>query len=407
MRLLAAAVAAGILAGCSGRREEPLDLAPIFAQGALKTAGAEVPGPSAANEFAFDLARALVPEETTANVLFSPLSIRATLAMLATGTKGETQRQLLELLGANSAAASDAESAAVLQALLNSRDVDFSIANSVWSFGDFGMDQGYVKRLAESHGAMAATLPSRGADGLARVNDWTKTNTRGRIPRILDRLSRDSMLVLVNAVAFDAAWIAEFDPDKTKPAGFEKAGGGASTVQMMSGEGEEYLTGMLEDGANLGGVPYQGKQFQLVLVLPPQNESAVSYLGKLDSRQFEEILRNLRGGPHTELSFPKVKLQESYNLETALREMGVAAAFEPSGDFSPAVPSVELANVSQAIHKAFIEWDERGTKAAAATAVEVEAASAGFRFYADRPFLLFLVHMPTKWIVMMGVVNDP
>ncbi|HEY0867523.1 MAG TPA: serpin family protein [Fimbriimonas sp.] len=399
------------LLGC-GTPKAPL--AAIDAELVLKepASTAEIPSETM-NDFAFRLLHEAVPADETGNALLSPLSVNVCLSMLANGANGETRDLVAKTLGIESSEIDgwNAGSQALIQQLLKGRKVDLSIANSLWTFQDTPPREEFVSLLGKYYGAQAFSLQARDQEGIDKINAWTKRNTRERIPTIIETFDEASFAVLVNAISFDGEWKQKFDKGETENRLFHLEGGATVEVPFMKENELESHGALIESGARALEIPYADESFRLLLLLPPDGTRASKFLSDMSAKDLVEIRQNLMEG-EIRVALPRFRAARETDLKSVLEKMGAKELFKPGNDFSKIHDSPltrDAAFVSQAVHKAFIEWDEDGTKAAAATMMETATESAGplDAFVADRPFVYFLLHDPTDTILLAGLCNDP
>ncbi len=350
------------------------------------------------------------------NFVFSPYSISEALALLSLGAGGRTQAEILhtlhwsrppERLGA-AFAAQDAEVEGAAR-----DDLTLSVANGIW------YQRGQPPRASFSEAAQAAFHAElRVADFAAdlpvaqhMINYWVEKKTAGRIPLLVPpgALTPRTRLVLANAIYFKGRWAAPFEKERTAPKPFYTADGQSVPTPMMWREA--HCRTASADGCDLLELPYAGGALSMVIVLPktrdglPALEMALTadglsrWLGLLDAA----------GARQTDVTLPRFKMNFSVELTKALAQLGMVTAFvERQADFSPINGHRDL-YVSAAFHKAFIEVNEEGTEAAAATgfALQSFAVERAQAFTADHPFLFAIRCGSTGSVLFLGRVGDP
>jgi serpin B len=329
--------------------------------------------------------------------------------MAENGAGGETQTAMRKTLALpDSDAPTLNASTAALLAGLKSRNPDaLNIANALWADGRFTLAPEYVKLCTTLFGARASTLDFHDPRAAAEINDWVKAETKGKIGNIVtaDAVAK-AAVILTNAVYFAASWRTEFPPSQTQTAGFHLTGGGEKSVPMMH---QPRITGAYRAGENFEGALLQYKQSSIFLyaLLPRAGKTPGEVLGSLD-------LEHLTGGPAAfdlDLKLPRFTLDFSASLAEYLEKMGMALAFRyPGADFRP-MGSGEFV-ISDVIHKTRLEVDERGTVAAAATAVTVTAAAMMQRREAkslvfDRPFAVLIGDSQSGAVLFAGAIENP
>ena len=210
----------------------------------------------------------------------------------------------------------------------------------------------------------------------------------------------------MNAVYFNAAWARKFHPEATKEASFTKMDGSKVPVSMMTEQTSRPYAKVL--GYEAVELPYDGNELSMLVIAPTGGEFADFEWKNSPGEKVLEILGGLEN-KEVKLSFPKLKLEGAFTLKSPLQTLGMKEAFAPSADFS-GISTTERLRVSDVIHKTFLDVDENGTEAAAATAVVVENTSAPMNVVTmtvDRPFLMAIVNRPTKTLVFLGRILEP
>jgi serpin B len=257
--------------------------------------------------------------------------------------------------------------------------------------------------------AFDAVVESRDFDDPATVdaiNAWVEEKTEGYIDSIVDMLSPSDVMLLVNAIYFDAEWTLQFDPDHTRTQDFHLEDGGTVPVEMMSlDEADVRLVGSPDYLA--AELPYGGEAFSMVVVLPPYGVPVRELLAHMDGADWGTLLAGLGEVEGARIELPKFTLTHEAWLNDALMDMGMEIAFTPDADFTRLSPFGDQLCISYVRQKTFIEVDERGTRAAAATAVGVGVTSAPAGFVADRPFAFLIRERLSETILFAGLVGDP
>lgn len=392
---------AGILTGCG------------TAQGADLMDGVKAATPSgtltsdgsaAAADFGVRLFQQGMSEDE--NVLVSPLSVLCALAMTSNGAKGETRAQMEAAFGM-SIEELNGYLFAYLKQLPQGKNYKLSLANAIW-FKDtpsFAVEADFLQTNADYYGA---GLYKAAFDDTTRdeINAWVEENTDGMIKDILDKIPADAVMYLVNALAFDAEWRIIYKEDQIRSGTFTKEDGTTQSVELMHANENRYLeddhaTGFIKD--------YAGGQYAFVALLPKEGISLTDYAETLTGEYLQALLENPRQAA-VQTAIPKFESDYSVDLSSALQRMGMELAFR-GGDLSGIGTSAEgpLA-ISRVLHKTYIAVDEKGTKAGAATAVEVNTESAimppELKVILDRPFVYLIVDLNTNVPVFIGTVMD-
>lgn len=371
---------------------------------------AEEPMPQS-SEFAIDLYRQL--DTQTGNLFFSPLSVRAALAMTAAGAKGKTLEEMNNVLCLK-------DHQAIGQMLRDlarepkERDgkLVLRIANALWGQDRYPFDPAYVKLVREQYQADARNVDF-GNEPAARkaINDWVEEKTNKKIVDLIPAgiLKRDTRLVLTNAVYFNARWEYEFSKESTTDQPFHVTMDKTTSVPTMR---ETAHFGYAEtNDLQAIDLPYAGHDTSMLILLPKTGEELSAMEKNLSAKQLADTLRSLQSR-RIDLSLPRFKIEQSAALSQVLQALGMKLAFDADkADFS-GMCTAEPLYIDQVLHKAFVRVDEEGTEAAAATAVLMGAGAAmireePFRVQVDRPFVFVIRDQKTGEILFMGRVMNP
>lgn len=369
--------------------------------------------------FALDLYDQLRTDE--GNLFFSPHGISTALAMTYGGAREETQAQMKEALrfSLEETALHKAFSALEtrLNALQETGDVELLAANSLWPQEGALLDA-YLSLIETHYNAAVEPVDYTGASSRKRVrkriNAWVEGKTRDKIqdliPKgILDALTR---LVLVNAIYFKGNWTLPFDETATSEAPFHTTPESRVAVPMMH-QKETFRYGEIEGRLQLLELPYGERgDLSMLIVLPETIDGCGGVEAGLDPDTLSDWRRRLRR-KKVEVYLPKFKISDEFRLDKILRNMGMTDAFDPQkANFAGMDGRPDRLYITAAIHKAYVDVNEKGTEAAAATAVVVGARSVMAPepppvFRADHPFLFFIQENKTGAVLFMGRVADP
>lgn len=363
------------------------------------------------NAFALDLYRFVAEEE--GNIFYSPYSISLALAMTYAGARSETEAQMADVLHFDLPQDRLHPAFNALDLALASRGEEeegfrLHIANAVWGQEGYEFLSDFLQTLAENYGAGLRVLDFKAEpeESRAIINDWVAEETEERIEDLLPpgTIDPNTVLVLTNAIYFNAAWEHPFQEGATKDGTFYLLDGQEVTVPMMKqekflayGEGDDYQALELR---------YEGEELSMVILLPQEGEFE-EFEGTLDARRIEAMVQDMEF-TSVNVTMPKFSFEWDVSLEEALAAMGMPAAFGAGADFSGMTGSPDLF-IDDVVHKAFVAVDEEGTEAAAATAV-VMAESAPLspaEFTVDRPFIFLIRDRETGTILFIGRVMDP
>jgi serpin B len=400
--VLALAIGGGVSAqaGTSKHRgpRPPATFGPAVATGAL----------------GLDLMRTQPP----GNVVLSPDSVAAALAMTGTGAGGRTATEMagtLHLKGPQAFSAVGDLQGAILaaQAAAAAGDPEpptLEIADGLFVQSGLPIEPAFLAGAAQYFGATPEAVDFAGnpAGALETINGWVSEHTHGKIPRILESLPPEMALALANAIYLDADWEHPFKKSDTSPGTFHRAAG-PTTVEFM------HETKTLPYGAGPGyravELPYRASTLSLLVMLPAPGQRLGALQHRLDGRSLSRIARGLSEKPVI-LSLPRFHLNTDVELGEALKRLGMPTAFSEAADFSGITKAAPL-DIAFVKHAADFTVDEEGTIAAAATVIGIEFTSKprpprdAIRFNANRPFLFFLRDDRTGAVLFAGRITDP
>jgi len=367
------------------------------------------------NQFALDLYEK-IKQGSDGNVFFSPYSISTALAMTYAGARGETAEQMAEVLNFN-LPEEDLHRAfgklqSDLQADKQKKKFELHIANALWGQKGYKFLDEFLDLTRENYGAGLKEVNFVRETEKARktINEWVEEKTRDKIkdlikPGVLNKLTR---LVLTNAIYFKGLWLIQFDKEKTKEAQFSVKP--QKTVQVPMMYVKEDFKYFSNDEAQIIELPYKGEQLSMLVFLPKEK-------GGLKSMEKSLTLRNIRKWTNklqkqeVIVYLPRFKFVAGpIELRGVLSDMGMKNAFAPPpvADFSGMTGSKDLF-ISNVVHKAFVDVNEEGTEAAAATGVvmKITAIIENIIFRADHPFIFVIQDNSSKSILFIGRVVNP
>lgn len=359
--------------------------------------------------FALDVYRALRADEE--NLFFSPFSVSLTLAMVYAGARGSTEAQMAQALRFGLSQQDLHPAYNWLESTLRRRDrardeLRLHVVNTTFGRKGQAFLPSYLDLLARNYGAGMALLDfgNQPEDARRAINAWVGKQTEGRIPDLLPQgsISSLTMLVLVNAVYFKAAWHTPFDAARTESGVFHAAGGDV-TVPMMTGEPTRasYVRG---DDFQAVSLPYRGEAFDMVVVMPDQGRFD-ELETRLDAVRLSALLGWLQP-TRVAVTMPRFEVRTRATMNQILQTLGMRDAFTSGADFSGMNGRHDL-YLSLVQHEAFVRVDEAGTEAAAATAGGIGLVSLPQPVIIDRPFLFLIRHVETGAILFLGRVTNP
>jgi len=287
--------------------------------------------------------------------------------------------------------------------------VILEIANSVWVEKRLIVKEPFITALETWYKAEARDIDVTDPDAVDMVNAWIAEKTHDKITDMLDYLDPDLAMLLINAIYFNGKWRYQFDEDDTSDEPFYVTPTSPRNVPMM--HQTENLKAAKPDNVTIVEIPYGQGNYTMVAVLPDENVTTCEVADALTPALWQDWIEMLAGSTReVELSMPRFKYKYKRLLNDDLIGMGMGIAFNPSADFSNI--SGQGLWISRVLHEAFIETNEEGTEAAAATIVEMVRSTSGttpptLKVNIDHPFLYFIRETSTGTIVFMGRVGDP
>ena len=358
-------------------------------------------------DFAIRLFKA--SNENGKNTLISPLSVLCALAMTSNGAEEETLAQMEEVLGMTT----DELNLYLYSYMKNLPQGDkykLSLANSIWFTEDerFTVNQDFLQTNADYYGADIYKAPFD-KQTLKDINNWVKQNTDGMIPEILDQIPPEAIMYLVNALAFEAEWSEIYEKHQVKDGEFTKEDGTKQDVKFMYGSEGTYF----EDEKATGFMKrYKGGKYAFVAMLPNEGVSVSEYIASLDGESLNALLANPQYAT-VRTSIPKFETEYKVEMSEILQDMGMTEAFDMyNADFEGLGTSTDgNIYISRVLHKTFISVGEKGTKAGAATIVEMKNGAAGEptepkEVYLDRPFVYMLVDCENNIPFFIGTMME-
>ena len=368
--------------------------------------------PMGITNFGFNLFDAIWKTEQNQNIFISPLSVSIALTMTLNGAAGETEQAMMHTLQLQGIDRDSINSTyQQLQHKLNTNDpkVTLTIANSLWGHQAIQFMPNFLKRNEYYYNAEISSLDFSDPNTLNTINQWVSDNTNGKIPKILDRIASNEVLFLINAIYFKGAWQNEFDPSQTKDGKFHLSSGDEKTVPMMSRTGNyEVFSGENFQAINL---PYGEGKVSMYVFLPSQKSDLNEFLDRINTESWEQWLSDFRVR-NVRLQIPKFKIEYgTKELNDALTTLGMGIAFDADhADFSRMAFIERIGGnlyITKVSHKTFIEVNEEGTEAAAATSVGVGIKSLPPPFIVDRPFFFAIRDNETKTVIFLGTMMEP
>ncbi len=328
------------------------------------------------------------------NVIVSPYSAGVALSMLETGAEGETKVEFDNALNGTFFKSEDIQG--------NDR-ITAESANSIWISDDFSVRNRYVETLEMDFDAFIGNRDFSDPATVREINNWCSEHTNGKIREIVDKLSPDMVMVLVNALYFNAPWAAEFNPELTHDDVFHGIGGDVTIPMMFRKAVYEYAE---YQGFQIVGIPYDGGKYSMYIVLPPEGmtvDATIPYLGE----GIYDAAMGMLAPKEISLTMPKYKLTSSLVLNETLERMGVKSAFTSAANFKGVSASGRL-QLDAVKQKCYIDVSEKGTEAAAVTSSQIRMTSIRPETFmtVDRPFIFMIADRGNENVLFVGkIVN--
>jgi len=343
------------------------------------------------------------------NTLVSPLSVLAALAMTANGADGKTLEEMENTLGMTKE-----ELNLYLYTYMNSLPIGekykLSLANSIWFTDDerLSVNENFLQTNANYYSADIYKTPFDNST-VNDINNWVKEKTDGMIPKILAEIPDQAIMYLINALAFEAEWQEIYEKNQVKERKFTKENGEEQDVELMYGSEGLYL----EDDKATGFIKYyNGRKYAFVALLPNEGISVQEYVNSLDGKALNELLSSAEKRT-VNTAIPKFETEYDTEMSEILKAMGMQTAFDNHyADFGNIGEWTEgPIYIGKVLHKTYIQVGEKGTRAGAVTAVQIDGATSADpgeikRVYLDRPFVYMLIDCENNIPFFIGTLMD-
>jgi serine protease inhibitor len=368
------------------------------------------------NDFAFRLFQETARQEgPTKNLFVSPLSVAMALGMTYNGAAGTTQQAMQATLGLDGMTLNEInQSYRGVIDLLRGLDprVEFTLANSIWYRQQLTFEQAFLDTNRTYFDAAVRGLDFTSPSAAPTINAWVNDQTRGKITSIVpDPIPSDIVMYLINAVYFKGDWAVQFDKSLTRPAPFTLPDRSSTTVPMMSVSHEARVRVGGDAGVQVLDLRYGGGAFSMTIVMPRDPTGMDSLVAGLTRQRWDTWIAGL-DSTKAYVSMPKFKLEYKLTMNDVLNTMGMGVAFTPCpgvpdcADFTRMRPSRDLF-ISEVMHKTYVDVNEEGTEAAAATSVGMAPTSAPPQVVVDRPFLFAIRERFSGTILFLGRIMNP
>ena len=369
---------------------------------------------NANNQLAFELYSQFNEESKDSNIFFSPYSISIALTMTYEGAKGQTAEEMQSVLHIPEDANVRRPNFARIFNEINKKEKKYklSTANALWAQKDYSFLKEYTNNVEKYYGGKLTNLDFTRESEKSRqiINKWVEDQTNNKIKDLIPQgvLNAYTRLVLTNAIYFKGTWVKQFDEKDTKEEDFRIDSSNTVKVPMMRLIGDGVKFNYAEtDEIQILEMPYHGEDLSMLIILPKGNNFA--NIEKSITLEKLSEWKNMLNEQRVDIFIPRFKFKTKYFMAKALSDMGMPTAFGSTADFSGMDGTRDLF-IQNVIHQAFVEVNEEGTEAAAATGVVMGITSVGPRipiFRADHPFIFIIQESETGNILFLGRVSDP
>jgi len=367
------------------------------------------------NDFTFDLYAKL--KLKNGNLFFSPYSISACLAMVYEGADGKTAQEIREVFHYPEDDLTRRAGYASVFNGLNQKDKDYTLntANALWAQQDFSFLDSYLSMIEEYYGGRTTNLDFK-VDPLGSrdtINNWVEEQTNDKIEDLIseEAITDNTKMILTNAIYFYGDWLKQFPKDKTEQDDFQVTPDNKVQADMMHLSGEKF--NYMEDSQlQMLELPYKGNEISMLILLPKDDDIA-GLEESLTNKNLTDWKEAMTKEYEVNTFLPKFTFTKRFSLSDILQEMGMPTAFSSlKADFSKMTDAQGgVLFISDVVHQAFVDVDEEGTEAAAATATQMEFTTSApepvVTFRADHPFIVIIQEKNAGNILFMGRVNDP
>lgn len=359
------------------------------------------------NDFGFSLFKYLYTSRTDSNVMLSPVSVALALGMTYNGTAGTT-RQAFEttlcLSGLSQHDVNRVYSNLMNHLLIADPNLLVAIANSIWYRNTFSVEQMFLDTNHFYYNAAINPLDFSDPGAKDIINSWVAAQTRNKIPEIINQITPDDMMFLINAVYFKGSWKYRFDPTQTTAMSFDLGNGTNVNANMMFQEDtfpefQNNIFSAIE-------LPYTLNKFSMIIMLPKSGKTINDIITNLSSQNWNDWLNSF-AERDMKVYLPRFKFATDKTLNAALSALGMGIAFTDGADFSGINPNVGL-QITEVKHKTYIEVNEEGTEAAAVISIGIGTTSLpDNQFMANHPFLFAIKDNKSEAVVFIGVLGNP
>lgn len=359
------------------------------------------------NDFAFELMKTTLASTTDRNVFISPLSVSIALGMTWNGAINTTKEEMEKALKMSGMSVPEInEYYKLMQTTLPAIDpkTKLSIANSIWYRNNFDVKPDFLKTNTDYFNAKVSPLDFDDIKSVDIINQWVSDNTNGLIPKVLNVITDDQLMFLINAVYFKGTWIKPFDKSITYETDFTNELNQKVRVNMMN---MTDTFAYADDAfAQYVDMPYGNKAFSMTIILPKEGNKAMDVFSRLDKNKLNQISGQMEKQKII-LHMPRFKTGNKIRLKPVLQTMGMQKPFMENAEFD-GMSKMKPLFIGMVQHDTYVEVTEEGTEAAAVTTVGVETTSMPVIPYVivNKPFAFVIREKSSGIILFMGKMGD-
>jgi serine protease inhibitor len=361
------------------------------------------------NLFAFTLFNKSAAQETKENLFISPFSVSMALSMTLNGAAGTTKTGMENTLGfGGKLATSINDYNKLLSEQLQTIDesVTFNIANSIWYRNTFSVLPAFVTTNKTYYNAEVSALDFSSPSAVTAINNWVNTKTNSAIPTIIDKITSDNVMFLINALYFKGSWRDKFDASKTTDQNFYKEDQTVVKCKMMSQE----ITYPIFGNSTFSAIelPYGQGNFVMTVLLPATGKTTSDIVAGFNADSWKTLNDGLLPSK-VQLNFPRFKMTYETSMNSLLSSMGMADAFNSNIANFTGINALGGLYISEVKHKTMVEVNEEGTVAAAVTSVGISLTSVQVPLVikVNKPFVFVISEKSTGAILFTGRIMDP
>lgn len=366
------------------------------------------------NTFGFDIFQKIREESTKENIMVSPFSISVALAMAYNGAESETKTEMQNTLRLSGLTPKkiNASYKMLIIALQNlDKNAVLKITNAIFYKNGFSVKPDFIDINKEYYYAEVDGLDFNAASSVETINNWVAEQTNHKILKIIETLSPDDRMILLNAIYFNGTWKTKFDEEDTQTRNFRKLDGSDVEIPMMNKEDVlNYSTNNLFQAIEL---PYGNGNYNMIVLLPNEEKNSQDIIDDLSSENWKNWNESFEIKEHVVVTMPRFKFSYEFQLKEVLKKMGILKAFSDSEANFSGITNDEDLYISSVFHKSFIDVNENGTEAAAVTSITIGVTSVGTEpiqkiyFTVDKPFIFAITEKDTDAILFIGEIRNP